>query len=552
MRDDVHRLVIPHPLKVQIHPTNRCNLNCNFCWLHETHPRYKELSDRRWLQIADDLVDLEPRLITLSGGGEPLVRRKLALKMMTLFSRKGIPGQLITNGTLIDKTVADILVSGGWNDIILSIQATGQLDGRIRGNPRAFRLSERGIAHINALKEKHGSPVPTLTVMTVLARDNCLTLPALIKFCSSAGVDALTARLVNTSEGGNPARVKIPPEQHQRLWGSIQLAKELAQDSGVSLALEFDEDQFLPRLENTSQGDVQLERSPEGPQLSRDSTKEPRTAKHEPICPLPFYEMVIFASGRVGGCCSFFNPNPWEVGYVGDASKTSVKSIWRHGFSALRRSMLDGNLCHICKVCTEDLRFHTGRWPEWYWKNEFTYLRCRKRYDDALALGKQQLTEYPNHPLLQYFIGRVHMDMRDFRKAVKHLESAVRIDPNDVKCRMKLAESYFRLNKFKQAELACRKIIDSGKDRALMMHCWFFLAFIGRHRKDDALLEESMDALREYDDCLAHVNQDEREFLQSLRRSGELPEWLKNRCPPRKSLRVTYTAAADAEHRRYE
>lgn len=531
MRDDVHKLVIPHPLKVQIHPTNRCNLHCNFCWLHETHPRDKELSDRRWLQIADDLVELEPRLITLSGGGEPLVRRKLTLKMMSLFALNEIPGQLITNGTLIDKTVADILVSSGWEDIHFSIQATGQLDGKIRGNPQAFRLSERGIAHINALKEKYGFSVPTLTVMTVLANNNCLALPSLIKFCSSAGVDALTARLVNTLESCNPAMVEIPLEQHQQFWESLQLAKELAQDSGVSLALEFDEDQFLASSGNTIKGEVQQEKTPERPQVSRDSTREPHTAEREPICPLPFYEMVVFASGRVGGCCSFFNPNPWEKGYIGNASKTSVKRIWRHGLSALRRSMLGGDLCPTCKACSKDLCFHTGRWPEWYWKTEFIYLRCRKRYKEALALGESQLREFPNHPLLHYYIGWVHMATQDFQKAVEHLHSSVQHSPGDARCRMKLAESYFRLGKFKQAEQDFRKVLDLAKEPEMMMHSWLFLALIGTIQKRERLFEESMDALQEFDDCLHALNEDEQEFLHHLRRNGKLPVWLKNRFP---------------------
>ncbi len=534
MRDDVHKLIIPHPLKVQIHPSTRCNLNCNFCWLHETHLRYKELSNRRWLQIADDLVELEPRLITLSGGGEPLVRLRLVLKMMDLFSRKGIPGQLITNGTLIDKEVAEILVSCGWEDVILSIQATGQLDGKIRGNPRAFRLSERGIAHINAWKEKLGSPVPALSVMTVLARDNCLALPALIEFCNSAGVGTLTARLVNTSKGGTPASVEILPEQHQRLWESIQLAKEVAQDASVSLALEFDENQFLPKSGNTRQGDVQQVKSPERPQASMADTGGPRTAKRaEPLCPLPFYEMVIFAGGKVGGCCSFFNPYAWEVGYVGDASKTSVKMIWRHGLSALRRSMLGGDLCPTCKACSEDLCFHTGRWPEWYWETEFTYLRSRKRYEEALALGGEQLGKFPNHPLLHYFIGRVHMDTQDFQKAIEHLRCSVQHNPSDVKCRMKLAESYFRLGRLKQAEQAFRRVLDSGKEPGMMMHSWFSLALIGTLQKRDSLFEESMDALQGFEECLYAINEDEREFLHSLRRNGKLPGWLKNRFPSR-------------------
>jgi organic radical activating enzyme len=110
------------PVHLQVCPTNRCNLNCDFC---SCSGRDKKL-ELSWSAIQELLVmfrDCGTRAITITGGGEPLLHPKIN-QMIDLCRGLGIDVGLVTNGIAIDRLATHDLM---W--IRVSTSDKRDLDG---------------------------------------------------------------------------------------------------------------------------------------------------------------------------------------------------------------------------------------------------------------------------------------------------------------------------------------------------------------------------------------------------------------------------------------
>jgi len=106
------------PERVQINFTLRCNLKCKHCLV----PHYfsDELSLKRWKEIMLRLRKWLGCFFLVITGGEPLLREDV-VDLIKFSNSLGITTCLITNGTLIDKYMADRLVESGLNIICISL-----------------------------------------------------------------------------------------------------------------------------------------------------------------------------------------------------------------------------------------------------------------------------------------------------------------------------------------------------------------------------------------------------------------------------------------------
>lgn len=84
------------PIHVQLYPTNRCNLNCDWCSCSEV--------DRKVEMAYDVIIDVMTRYknlgcqaVTISGGGEPFLHERINDIIKTLYDM-GIVVGVVTNG----------------------------------------------------------------------------------------------------------------------------------------------------------------------------------------------------------------------------------------------------------------------------------------------------------------------------------------------------------------------------------------------------------------------------------------------------------------------
>ena len=144
------------PVGVKLELTHSCNLRCGFCYTdspRHTLARTPDLSDAAWRRVVEESLDLGI-IESVVTGGEPLLRRELALELLERLDGAGVGTNLNTNGWFVDDEVADRLAALNGLTIHLSIDgATPELHDAARGVPgswrraieAAHRFLERGV-----------------------------------------------------------------------------------------------------------------------------------------------------------------------------------------------------------------------------------------------------------------------------------------------------------------------------------------------------------------------------------------------------------------------
>jgi MoaA/NifB/PqqE/SkfB family radical SAM enzyme len=119
---DEKRVIIPYlknrekgfcnPCTVEIHLTNRCQLDCVFCY-------YKNRNNNCFIPVEqanhliDELYDMGVETLIISGGGEPLIHPNIKEILFSIFSRK-IPVGINTNGLALDPEIMSHLIECDW------------------------------------------------------------------------------------------------------------------------------------------------------------------------------------------------------------------------------------------------------------------------------------------------------------------------------------------------------------------------------------------------------------------------------------------------------
>ena len=81
------------------------------------------------------------------------------------------------------------------------------------------------------------------------------------------------------------------------------------------------------------------------------------------------------------------------------------------------------------------------------------------KYDEATAAWRQGLEKFPESAQLHYGLGTMLAVRRDFAGAEKHLETAVRLAPQEPKFRKELALAYFQDQRLDDAERELKAVI---------------------------------------------------------------------------------------------
>ena len=124
---------IPNPVSVTVDSTNKCNLSCGFCHYKKfRNEERKTISHIDLLSLIDIIQELGVKSVCYSGGGEPFLHPSSGEFIRNL-KNKNINVGTITNGTLINNFIDDIMYSCRW--IGISIDAgTNETYKKIKGS----------------------------------------------------------------------------------------------------------------------------------------------------------------------------------------------------------------------------------------------------------------------------------------------------------------------------------------------------------------------------------------------------------------------------------
>lgn len=329
---------------IQLHITYRCNLKCKFCWLCDGGNKdlQEELSDKRIIELTRESCLFNLKQFIISGVGEPLIRKNVVLRMMSLIKNSKIKkGILITNGTLIDSDFARGLVNMGWDKVEFSMHAPfKKTDAFLRGSSKAFDQSIKGIKAIVDQKEKTGSTNPVLVFKTIVNKNNHKHLYSMLHLAKKLRMNGMQIRLLS---GRSPfcEKARLGQKEKLHLLHELEKYKSYCKKEDMSFYVEFPLSELIPN-NNRVVNDKQLK-------------------ENKPFCRVPFHKLLICHNGIALPCCGFFGcqfeKKAAELEMVEDVSNKSIKEIfYGKKFTNFRQKFLSDKPLEQCISCPPDLQ----------------------------------------------------------------------------------------------------------------------------------------------------------------------------------------------------
>lgn len=226
------KMACPLPVSGWLEITQRCNLNCKFCFMGKYKNKKPDIPKDKIFKIVKELKECGCIEITLSGG-EPLVRKDF-LEIYQYVKKEGFLITIYTNGTLLTEKVVNIFYRYPPRILYISLHA-GSSEGykKITGRASAFKDVKRGI---ELLKKKNIQ----FRIKTLITRINFDEIDKIIQFCKSIKVkpeiytyvispfqkgDYNPEKLVLTSREKEILFKKIPSEYYANIEKTIEEGK---------------------------------------------------------------------------------------------------------------------------------------------------------------------------------------------------------------------------------------------------------------------------------------------------------------------------------------
>jgi AdoMet-dependent heme synthase len=192
--------------------TKGCNLRCIHCRASATElSSPSDLSTATALGIIDQIAAAGNPILVLSGG-EPLYRSDI-FQLARYGTDRGLRVALATNGTLVTREVARMIVDSGVRRVSISLDGADALThDTFRGIPGAFDAAVQALRNLKALGM-------SVQINMTIARHNARQLPEVLELAKRLGADALhTFLLVPVGCGVDiAAEQMVAPEEYEEM-----------------------------------------------------------------------------------------------------------------------------------------------------------------------------------------------------------------------------------------------------------------------------------------------------------------------------------------------
>jgi radical SAM protein with 4Fe4S-binding SPASM domain len=200
--------------------TRRCNLECAHCYLPAKTRKERpilsssdELTTQEAFQLIDHIALVNPEVMLILSGGEPLLREDI-FELSSYASGKGMMVVLGSNGLLIQEATARMMKQSGISGISISLDS---IDPGVHDAIRSCKGAwERAISAITLCRNAGLS----IQINTVVTGKNYDKLPALIGLSRSLGATVYSPFfLVCTGRGEE--LTDISPQQYEQVLSLI-------------------------------------------------------------------------------------------------------------------------------------------------------------------------------------------------------------------------------------------------------------------------------------------------------------------------------------------
>ncbi|MEM5829511.1 MAG: radical SAM protein [Candidatus Aenigmatarchaeota archaeon] len=318
------------PVRMELHPTDACNLSCIFCWRRKSEGlRKKELPESKLLQIVREAAKLGVKEWVVSGGGEPLVRKEVTLKILGEIKKHNMWGLLTTNGTLLTKRDSEFLIRIGWDQVQFSIDGPNKKLNDFLRPPNSFERIIKAIKTLRKVRDSKSSKKPYIGFNTILNNRNFDKIDEMIELAYEVGAELVFFEPIYP--GYSEVELGISKKETKKLVKSVKrggrVAKKLGIDTNVKDFLEV-------HLADKSNLREKIIKEVEGLNGFKGAP-----------CFRPWYLMGIKASG-FAGCCSTFERGEFIQGKC-------LEEVWFGKiFNKLREEMCEKKIPDYCSKCS--------------------------------------------------------------------------------------------------------------------------------------------------------------------------------------------------------
>jgi MoaA/NifB/PqqE/SkfB family radical SAM enzyme len=165
------------PLDVICEISYVCNLECPTCFRWTSKPDEHELTAEEWKRVLGKLKSWLGAFNLTFTGGEPFLRRDI-LDIFKFASANGIVTGVVSNGSLIDKTLARQIVDSGLDGLTLSLNSLiPEVHNKTRGTDGAFDEVMRAIDNLGPIRNGM-----RLVLSTTIVKESITGLPDVVEF----------------------------------------------------------------------------------------------------------------------------------------------------------------------------------------------------------------------------------------------------------------------------------------------------------------------------------------------------------------------------------
>ena len=113
------------PIIVDLNITNRCNLQCGFCYANAKGSVEEELSYERIQSLFDEFQKMNVHIVRISGG-EPFCHKEIR-RVINLLNKYQFSPCINTNGTMLSVQEANLLAESKINHIAISLDSSNPI-----------------------------------------------------------------------------------------------------------------------------------------------------------------------------------------------------------------------------------------------------------------------------------------------------------------------------------------------------------------------------------------------------------------------------------------
>jgi MoaA/NifB/PqqE/SkfB family radical SAM enzyme len=329
------------PYHVEIHPADRCNIDCFFCSTAAIRGT-DEIAVPRVEELLGELREAGTRSLRLSGGGEPLFHRRIR-DFLQAIQASGLPIEnLTTNAVLLRSEVAELLAAT-CDNVTVSLNTADEASyaAMMQTSPRNFQRVVDNTRELIAARRQRGAKTPLVTLQFLVWKENFRTIPAMYRLAREIGADKI---LFNGLSFLTPEQKMTPAETDEMmalyeevvrvdLYRTIGAITSFEQDLSARVAAMNqrirDEQPRLSPVRRAAhfllRDDVTLSEKA-GRLREKLRQRRARTASQEleSYCLIGWHSLLVRTTGEIAPCCILQGKR------LGNVYRQSVREVW-HG-----------------------------------------------------------------------------------------------------------------------------------------------------------------------------------------------------------------------------